>query len=76
MKKRGLFEMIGSVMESGERAARIVRNMLSFSQKGGDSFDLHSLCDLLNKTVELAENDYDLKKKYDFRKIQINREYN
>ena len=30
----------------------------------------------MDKTVELAENDYDLGKKYDFRKIEIIREYN
>ncbi len=30
---------------------------------------------LLDKTLELAENDYNLKKKYDFREIEIIRDY-
>ncbi|MCP4753077.1 MAG: hypothetical protein GY866_19490 [Proteobacteria bacterium] len=35
-----------------------------------------NLAELLNRTVELANNDYDLKKKYDLRHIEIAREYN
>lgn len=30
---------------------------------------------MLDKTIELAENNYDLRKKFDFRKIKINRKY-
>ena len=33
------------------------------------------ICALLDRTLELAANDYDLKKQYDFRKIRIVREY-
>jgi len=76
MEKRGLFRMIDSVMEAGKRAAKIVENMLSFSRKIDGTAALHDLSELMDKTVELAESDYGLKKKYDFRKIEINREYN
>ncbi len=75
MEKRGMFEMFKSVMESGKRAAKIVNNMLSFSRKSDESFAPHSLSDLFDKTIELAENDYDLKQKFDFRQIEIVREY-
>jgi len=75
MQKRGLPPMIDAVIESGTRAARIVDNMLSFSRRSGSSLKRHSLPELLDKTVELASNDYDLKKKYDFRQIEIRREY-
>ena len=75
MRNRGLAPMIDSVIESGTRAARIVDNMLSFSRRSDSKFERHSLSDLLDKTVELASNDYDLKKKYDFRQIEIRREY-
>ena len=34
-----------------------------------------SLADLLDKTIDLAATDYDLKKEYDFKLIQIIREY-
>jgi len=75
MEKREIFRMIESVMESGKRAAKIVDNMLSFSRKSDESVAPHSLCDILDKSLELAENDYDLKKKFDFRQIEIVREY-
>lgn len=75
MQKRGLPPMIDAVIESGTRAVRIVDNMLSFSRRSGSSLKRHSLPELLDKTVELASNDYDLKKKYDFRQIEIRREY-
>jgi signal transduction histidine kinase len=75
MDKRGLEVMIDAVIESGTRAARIVDNMLSFSRRSESKPEKHNLAELLDKTVELASNDYDLKKKYDFRKIEILREY-
>ena len=34
-----------------------------------------SLAELVDKTVALAAHDYDLRKKYDFRKIEIVRDY-
>ncbi|MCP4150178.1 MAG: PAS domain S-box protein [bacterium] len=75
MEKRGLLSMIESIMESGRRAAKIVDNMLSFSRKSESRFEMCSLAVLLDKTIDLASNDYDLKKKYDFRKIDLIRQY-
>jgi PAS domain S-box-containing protein len=75
MKRREIFSMIDAVMESGKRAGQIVDNMLSFSRKSGSRFRYHNLSQLLDRTVELASNDYDLKKKYDFRQVEIVREY-
>jgi signal transduction histidine kinase len=62
-------------MDSGMRAARIVENMLSFSRRNSLSLAEVDIPALLDRTLELAANDYDLKKKYDFRKIRIVREY-
>jgi PAS domain S-box-containing protein len=75
LERRGIHAMIESIMVSGRRAAKIVENMLSFSRKGDSQLRPYDLAELLDKTVELASNDYDLKKKYDFRKIKIKREY-
>jgi signal transduction histidine kinase len=74
-EKRGCLRMMDSIMESGHRAARIVENMLSFSRKSNVHMSNVDVCALLDRTVELAANDYDLKKQYDFRKIRIEREY-
>jgi len=75
MERRGVLSMLDSVRESAGRAAKIVTNMLGFSRKSEGIFSLHNLCDLLDNTVSLASNDYDLKKEYDFRRIDIFREY-
>ena len=75
LERRGCLRMMESIMDSGRRAARIVENMLSFSRKSNVQTSLVDICGLLDRTVELAANDYDLKKQYDFRKIKIEREY-
>ena len=75
MERREIFTMIEAVLESGERAANIVTNMLNFSRKSDVGIEPHDIARLMEATLELAVNDYDLKRKYDFRKIKINREY-
>jgi PAS domain S-box-containing protein len=75
MEKRDLITMIDAVLDSGRRAAQIVENMLSFSRKSESRFKYSHPAKLLDKTIELVSNDYDLKKKYDFRKIKITRQY-
>jgi PAS domain S-box-containing protein len=74
-ERRGIPEMIASAMDSGQRAVHIVDNMLSFSRKSRSNLMRHHLGDLLDKTVELAENDYELNTRYGFRNIEIIREY-
>lgn len=75
LQERKIFDMLEGIRRSGVRAARIVSNMLQFSRTGESE---HQLCDpvrLLDGALELASNDYDLKKKYDFRQITIERHY-
>ncbi|MFC1670999.1 PAS domain S-box protein [Spirochaetota bacterium] len=73
--KRDIPEIIERIFDSGKRAAKIVDNMLSFSRKSDSQFEDCMVNDLLDKTIELAESDYDLKRKYDFRQIEILRQY-
>ncbi len=75
MHDRGLIKMMDSVTEAGRRAAKIVDNMLSFSRKDEAYFAPNDMRELLERSIELASNDYDLKKRFDFRHIQIEREY-
>jgi PAS domain S-box-containing protein len=75
VEKRGLLSMVDMIMDAGQRAAKIVENMLSFSRKDQGRFESFRLSELIDRTIELAGSDYDLKKKYDFRQIQIIREY-
>ena len=75
INKREVPKMLEAIVESGERASRIIRNMLSFSRKSISRYTPCNITQLLDKTVDLASNDYDLKKKFDFRKIEIIRQY-
>ncbi len=75
LEERQVTSMLESVRQSGQRAAKIVENMLSFSRKSDAQVSSHDLSKLLDQTVELAGSDYDLKKKQDFKKIEIVREY-
>ncbi len=72
---RGIPRMLSTINESGRRIAEIVNNMLSFARKGEGQFSSLSLNDLIDKTIGLASTDYDLKKQYDFKDIEIIKEY-
>lgn len=75
MEKRKIHQLLKNIHKAGSNAAKIVDNMLSFARKGGSSKSSHNIYELLNKTLELAQSDYDLKKKYDFKQIQIVNEF-
>jgi len=75
MGKRRIPDLLEAVLTSGKRAADIVESMLNFSRKSESAFAPENLAELLDRTVVLAGSDYDLKKKFDFRQIRIEREY-
>ncbi|WP_043644670.1 ATP-binding protein [Fundidesulfovibrio putealis] len=74
-EKRQLPDFLEGIRESGVRAARIVSNMLEFSRKSHSTRTPEQVNDLMDKAVELALSDYDLKKQYDFKRVRIVREY-
>ncbi len=75
LHERGIDQCLHAIEEAGERIANLVLDMLNFSRKDTD----HKIpCDvdkLMDKALELAENDYNSASHYDFRKIEIHREY-
>lgn len=75
LEKRMVLAMVDDIHAAGSRAARIVANMLQFSRRSESARQYAQVAELIDQTVELAANDYDLKKKYDFRHITIVREY-
>lgn len=75
MDQRGILGYLRGISDAGRRAARIVRNMLEFSRKSESSRTEVDVKGILEKTLSLAENDYDLKKKYDFKTIEVRRDY-
>lgn len=75
LTERRILHFVDGIRTSGRRAADIVDNMLQFTRKSGIEKRYVSLVELIEKTIELASNDYNLKRKYDFRHIKIERDY-
>lgn len=75
MEMRGIYPMIDTIRESGLRVAELVDSMLGFAYKSGSKVTLNSVTDILDKSIELAVIDYNMKKKYDFKLIKIIKEY-
>ncbi len=71
LERRKIPGFLRFVREAAERASHIVTDMLAFSRHGTESFDKVALCDLLDTALRLASSDYDMKKTYDFRRIDI-----
>ena len=75
LEQRGILRFIGGIEDSARRAARITSNMLEFSRPCAGEWREARLEHILDVALELAANDYDLKKRYDFRTIRIVRDY-
>lgn len=75
MENRGVLKQLNNINNAGKQAAKIVNNMLSFAKQSESNWNENRLDELIDKSIELAENDYSLRKNYDFRQIRIIREY-
>lgn len=75
MRSRNIPEMLERIINSGQRAAKIVQDMLSFARKEDGVMACHDFVQVLEKCLELSTLDYDLKNKYDFKQIKIIKEY-
>ncbi|MFH1153132.1 MAG: ATP-binding protein [Pseudomonadota bacterium] len=75
MDIRDIPHIMGSITQSSLRMASIVENMLSFSRKSDASFSCFDLAALMDKSLELAASNYNLKKHYDFKSINIQKHY-
>ncbi len=75
LEKRSIPFYLTSIKTASERAAGIVRKMLSFSRKSKSNKSIHNISEIIDNALDIASNDYDLKKKYDFKSFNIIREY-
>lgn len=75
LQERGILSMIQSAIANGRRAAGIVDNILSFSRQAETKKTPQDLAGILDRTIHLLGNDYDLEKGYDFRKVEIVRDF-
>jgi len=68
MRARKLDVFIADIKEAATRAAGIIRRMLDFSRLAESGRSQCDLATLVEHSLALARNDYDLKKFYDFKK--------
>ena len=61
--------------ESGRRIADIVNNMLTFSRKSDGTKQSSDILKVIDKTLELCLIDFNMKKQYDFKTINVVKEF-
>ncbi|MBG3876029.1 PAS domain S-box protein, partial [Desulfovibrio oxamicus] len=71
MRERKLDVFLGDIQAAALRASAIVRHMLEFSRRSESKRKVCDLPGVLHRALALAQNDYDLKKSYDFRNIDV-----
>jgi PAS domain S-box-containing protein len=74
LEVRGILEFVESIRQAASRASRIVADMLAFSRSTTTEFLPARIAEILDTAVRLAAHDYDLKKKYDFKDVEIVRD--
>ncbi|MBU3916380.1 PAS domain S-box protein [bacterium] len=75
LKDRNILNYLKAIRISGNRAANIIKDMLRFSRKSESEFAKVNIIDVMKNSLKLAMQDYDLRKKYDFKHIRIIREF-
>ena len=75
MERRRILRFLEGIQEAGRRAAHIVSHMLEFSRRSESRRSPVDLAVLLDKALELARNDYDMSRQYDFKRITVERDY-
>ena len=74
-KQRGIPELAENIHSAARRASEIVANMLGFARKSEQQVTFEDVNNILRQTITLAQMDYDLGTKYDFRHIDIETRY-
>jgi PAS domain S-box-containing protein len=75
MQVRGVLKFITNINKAGQRAAHIVSNMLQFSRASSRVLEKANVCEVLDQALEIASNDYDLKKGFDFKQLELIKEF-
>lgn len=72
---RNIDTFLDGIRTAGARAAAIVASMLEFSRPSQGKRSAASIHETIERALVFASSDYDLKKKYDFKRIEITRAY-
>ncbi|WP_163832612.1 sensor histidine kinase [Spartinivicinus ruber] len=71
MEQRGIIRFLGNIKDAGTRASKIVQNMLQFSRRSSRTLSPTDLSELINRTIEIAHSDLDIKHGLELEQIHI-----
>jgi len=75
LQRREVPQLLDGIQQAGSRAARIVSHMLSFSRLSNRQLAECQLSELIDQALEIAGNDFALTDSFDFRAIEIQRDF-
>jgi PAS domain S-box-containing protein len=75
LESRGILGFISHIREAGSRSSKIITSMLHFSRRSESRVERVDLAMVIDRVLDLAANDYDMKKSYDFKQIRIVKYY-
>ncbi|MDE1462828.1 sensor histidine kinase [Spartinivicinus poritis] len=71
MEQRGITRFLSNIKDAGTRASKIVQNMLQFSRRSSRTLSPTDLSELINRTIEIAHSDLDIKHGLELERIHI-----
>ncbi|UVE18617.1 ATP-binding protein [Pseudomonas sp. LS44] len=75
LQGREVPQLLDGIQQAGSRATKIVTHMLSFSRRSDRQLAPCELPALLDQAVDIAGNDFDLTEGFDFKGLEIVREF-
>ncbi|TYB30913.1 MAG: PAS domain S-box protein [Candidatus Mcinerneyibacterium aminivorans] len=75
LEKQKAYKLLENAKQASKRAANIVKDILEFGQDNKTGKKYYNIQKILDRTVEVAKNDFDFKKKYDIKNIKFIKEY-
>jgi PAS domain S-box-containing protein len=75
LEARDIFKFLDGIREAGDRSARIVTNMLEFSRSNTRNHKLTDIANLLEHSLELAANSFELTTPDGSEQLQVVREF-
>lgn len=75
IEERKINDFLTGIIHGGDRAATIVKNMLKLSRNTTSEKILFSVVNVIESAIELGASDYDMQNRFDFKFVEIKREY-
>lgn len=71
IEQRDISTFLDNISQAGERASTIVSNMLQFSRQSPKKLQPQNLHHIIDRSINIARNEYSLSKGYDFKAIRL-----